>query len=200
MVWSETLKPVTMILINKNILEAKQSKDIIIKPFIRKFLGPTSYDLHLARTLSFFGTLETFHDFKEHGTRYALRPGDFVLGCSLELIGVPTGKYEGRIDGTSSLGRAGIATHITASKLNPGHTLHITMEIKNVSNENQYLYWGMPIGQITFEELKEPVDVTNLQRSYGNPDFQLNPMPQKSKLIEKTKEARDLLKKRGFLK
>ena len=44
-------------------------------------------------------------------------------------------------------------------KLYPKCVEIFTMEIKNVSNENQYLYWGMPIGQITFEELKEPVDV-----------------------------------------
>lgn len=188
-----------MILNNKNILEALKSKDVIIKPFIPDFLGPSSYDLHLAKTLKLFSTLDTFHDLKKHG-RYELKPGDFVLGCSLELIGVPTGKYEGRIDGTSSLGRAGIATHITASKLNPGHTLHITMEIKNLSNESVFLYEGMPVGQITFEELKEPVDVNVLIRSYGVAKFEKNPIPQKSKLIEKTEEARKILKKAGYLK
>ncbi len=189
-----------MILNSKNILDAIKSKDIIIQPFIPQFLGPSSYDLHLAPMLKLFTTLEdSFHDLNKHG-RYALHPGDFVLGCALELAGAPTGKYEGRIDGTSSLGRAGIATHITASKLNPGHVLHITMEIKNLSNGAVYWYEGMPVGQITFEELKEPVDVSNLVRSYGTPNFEKNPIPQKSKLIEKTEEARNILKKAGYLK
>lgn len=182
-----------MILSKTDIADALNAHDIVIQPFQESFLGPSSYDLHLARTLRLFGTTDSYHDLKKHG-RYELRPGDFVLGCTIELIGVPTGKYEGRIDGTSSLGRAGITSHVTASKLNPGHTLHLTMEIKNLSNGTLYLYWGMPIGQITFEELKTPLNVDTEKRSYGQPVWSNNPIPEHSKLIEKTEMARKLLR------
>jgi deoxycytidine triphosphate deaminase len=184
-----------MILSQTDILAGIHSRDIIVKPFIEDFLGPSSYDLHLARTLLLFGTLEeTRHDFKKHG-RYELKANDFVLGATLELVGVPSGKYEGRIDGTSSLGRAGITSHVTASKLNPGHVLHLTMEIKNLSNSSVYLYWGMPIGQITFEELKTSINVANEIRSYGEFKWSDNPIPERSKLVEKTEFARTVLKR-----
>lgn len=190
-----------MILSKTDILESLKAKHIIIEPFIEEFLGPSSYDLHLARQLLFFSTLESFHDLRQG--RYELKPGGFILGVTIEIIGVPSGLHEGRIDGTSSLGRAGIATHITASKLNPGHTLHLTMEIKNQSTESVFLYEGMPIGQITFEELKTRVDTSTSMRSYGNLKsktlFEKNPKPQKSKLIEKTESARNILKQKGFL-
>lgn len=182
-----------MILSRIDIVEALDAHDIVIKPFKDEFLGPSSYDLHLARTLKLFGTTDSYHDLKKHD-RYELKSGDFVLGCTIELIGAPTGKYEGRIDGTSSLGRAGITSHVTASKLNPGHVLHLTMEIKNLSNGSVYLYWGMPIGQITFEELKTPINVANEKRSYGSFDWKENPEPENTKIIEKTKNARELLK------
>lgn len=188
-----------MILSKIDIRSELDSQGIIIKPFIEKFLGASSYDLHLARTLLLFGTLEgARHDFKKHG-RYELKAGDFVLGATFELVGVPNGKFEGRIDGTSSLGRAGITSHVTASKLNPGHVLHLTMEIKNLSNASVFLYWGMPIGQITFEELKTPVNVASEKRSYGDFNWSDNPIPERSKLIEKTEYARSLLKEVGHL-
>lgn len=182
-----------MILSKPDILLGIKKKDIIISPYFKDFLGPSSYDLHLARTLCLFSTVDSFHDLKKHG-RYELVAGGFVLGATLELIGVPTGKYEGRIDGTSSLGRAGITSHVTASKLNPGHTLHLTVEIKNLSNASVYLYHGMPIGQITFEELSTPINPVKLNRSYGEAQFSRNPIPQRSKIIEKTEEARRILK------
>lgn len=182
-----------MILSRIDIEKGLDTHDIVIKPFIEEFLGPSSYDLHLSRTLRLFSTIDAYHDFKKHG-RYELKAGDFVLGTTVELIGVPTGKYEGRIDGTSSLGRAGITSHVTASKLNPGHVLHLTMEIKNLSNGPVYLYWGMPIGQITFEELKSPLNGASEKRSYGSYEWSNNPIPEQSKLIEKTEIARKLLR------
>lgn len=188
-----------MILSKIDIRSELSSRGIVIHPFLEEFLGASSYDLHLARTLLLFSTLEgTHHDLKKHG-RYELKAGDFVLGATFELVGVPNGKFEGRIDGTSSLGRAGITSHVTASKLNPGHVLHLTMEIKNLSNASVFLYWGMPIGQITFEELKTPVNVASEKRSYGDVGWSDNPIPERSKLIEKTEYSRRLLRGRTHL-
>lgn len=187
-----------MILSKRDIHDALKSREIVIEPFIPDFVGPSSYDLHLARRLELFSTVGSYHDLREHG-RYELEAGDFVLGVTMELVGVLSGKHEGRIDGTSSLGRAGITSHVTASKLNPGHVLHLTMEIKNLSNASVYLYEGMPIGQITFEELKNPIDVKNLKRSYASVEFNKNPLPERSRIIEKTEESRRILREAGLL-
>ena len=185
-----------MILSTIDIRNAMQSKDITIFPFIEKYLGDSSYDIHLARTLLVMENEKPIkYDLmsRENSMKYILKPGEFLLGCSLEFVGVPTGRLEGRIDGTSSIGREAMTTHITASKLNPGHSLHLTMEIVNLSNKPIELKFGMPIGQVTFEELKTPIDFDYLKdkllRSYGGVEFDENPIPETSKLKIKTAES-----------
>ncbi|MDQ5949941.1 MAG: hypothetical protein QG563_448, partial [Patescibacteria group bacterium] len=46
-----------MILSRIDIEKGLDTHDIVIKPFIEEFLGPSSYDLHLARTLRLFSTI-----------------------------------------------------------------------------------------------------------------------------------------------
>ncbi len=192
-----------MILTKNDIEKSMQLKDILIYPFHDKYLGLSSYDIHLSRVLQInIGNGAKEHDLINDGP-YMLGPHECVLGCSLELIGVPGGKHEGRIDGTSSLGRKFITTHVTASKLNPLHTLHLTLEIVNFLNVPISLLFGMPSGQITFEELKTPIDPILAEkmfgggRSYGEAKFNPRPVPELSRLDEKTRESNEFFL--GFL-
>ena len=61
-----------------------------------------------------------------------LHPGEFVLGCTLERIGVPD-DLVGRIEGKSSLGRLGLLIHSTAGFIDAGFDGHITLELTNVA-------------------------------------------------------------------
>ena len=93
---------------------------------------------------------------------YALRPGEFILGSTVEAVSIPD-YLACRFEGKSSLGRIGLTTHVTAGFVDPGFQGTITLEIKN---ENQFpilLKPGMLIGQLCFIRLNTKVD-----RMYGS--------------------------------
>ena len=94
-----------------------------------------------------------------------LHPGEFVLGSTLERIGVPD-DLVGRIDGKSSLGRLGLIIHSTAGFIDAGFDGHITLELTNIATLPITLYPGMKIGQVSFMRLDEPVE-----RPYGHPEL-----------------------------
>ena len=78
-----------------------------------------------------------------------LHPGEFVLGSTLERIGVPD-DLVARVEGKSSLGRLGLLIHSTAGFIDAGFDGHVTLELANVANLPITLYPGMKIGQVSF--------------------------------------------------
>ena len=70
-----------------------------------------------------------------------LHPGEFVLGSTLERIGVPD-DLVGRIEGKSSLGRLGLLIHSTAGFIDAGFDGHITLELTNIATLPITLYPG----------------------------------------------------------
>ena len=93
---------------------------------------------------------------------FVLHPGEFVLGSSLEEVGIPA-DLAARLEGKSSLGRLGLMTHSTAGFLDPGFVGHVTLELSNVANLPITLYPGMRIGQIAVFQL-----TTAAERPYGS--------------------------------
>jgi dCTP deaminase len=89
------------------------------------------------------------------GTGLLLRPGDFVLGCTTEYVSLSP-SMAARVEGKSSLGRLGVAVHITAGFIDPGFRGQITLEIVNLSPAAVTLHVGMPICQIVFEPVSAP--------------------------------------------
>lgn len=86
-----------------------------------------------------------------------LEPNDFILCQTLEYIGLPNDLL-GRVEGRSSIGRLGVAIHITAGFIDPGFEGNITLEIINFSNVPVLLYPNQRICQIVFEELNAPCE------------------------------------------
>jgi len=99
------------------------------------------------------------------GTAFVLHPGEFVLGSTIERIGLPD-DIVARVDGKSSLGRLGILIHATAGFIDAGFNGQITLELSNVATLPIRLWPGMKIGQISFMKLDEPVE-----RPYGHPEL-----------------------------
>src|SRR5207237_1118859 len=64
--------------------------------------------------------------------KFVIHPGEFVLASSLEIITVPR-KLAMYLDGRSSLGRLGLAIHVTAGYFDPGFTGRGTFELVNLS-------------------------------------------------------------------
>ena len=93
---------------------------------------------------------------------FILHPGEFALGSTLEKLTL-SNDIVSRIEGKSSLGRLGLLIHSTAGYIDPGWDGNITLELANVSRLPKTLYYGMRIGQISFQEM-----TTEVENPYGS--------------------------------
>ena len=155
----------------------------LIDPFSEDQLQPWSYDVRLDGRIKRF--VEDRYSSRIHvingytkelmgismdtlniaNMAYVLRPGEFILGSTVESVSIPD-YLACRFEGKSSLGRIGLTTHVTAGFIDPGFQGTITLEIKN---ENQFpilLKPGMLIGQLCFIRLDAKVN-----RMYGSAEL-----------------------------
>jgi dCTP deaminase len=95
---------------------------------------------------------------------FMIQPGGFLLASTVERIELPN-QLVARVEGKSSLGRAGLMVHVTAGFVDPGFKGHITLELKNLNVIPVVIYTGMKITQLAFEEIPTPA------RCYGHPDL-----------------------------
>lgn len=118
---------------------------------------PATVDLRLAKSMR---GLDDMIDFgNSHG--YKLQPQQFVLGCTMEVIGLGP-QHAARVEGKSTLARLGVMVHC-AGFVDPGFYGQITLEMFNLSDRAVLLEPGMLICQIAFYELDLPVE-----RQYGD--------------------------------
>lgn len=164
------------------IRKALMEERIGIEPFTHQRLQPVSYDLTLSSNVrvpredvhtidpgmnaegihgqgQYFGHVPSWHthttgrEIQSSGWRLARR--EFILACTVETIRLPS-DMAARVEGKSSLGRLGMAVHITAGFVDPGFEGQITLEIANLAPWDIKLYPGMPIAQIVFEPVNPP--------------------------------------------
>lgn len=157
-----------MLLSDRDLLRALREKRLQVAPYEPDLLQPSSLDVRLDRLFRVFNNhryaaidpREEQADLTEmvqvdDGQPFVLHPGEFVLGATLEQIGVDDG-LAGRIEGKSSLGRLGLLVHSTAGFIDPGFLGHITLELSNVANLPIKLWPGMKIGQLCVFQLTSP--------------------------------------------
>ncbi len=148
---------------------------LVLDPWDETMLQPSSIDVRLDRFFRVFQNSRYTHIDPaqqqdeltsavetEGDDPFVLHPGEFVLGSTFESVALPD-DLAGRLEGKSSLGRLGLLTHSTAGFIDPGFSGHITLELSNVANLPITLYWGMKIGQISFQKMSSPVE-----RRYGD--------------------------------
>jgi dCTP deaminase len=147
----------------------------LISPFDASKVQPASYDLALHPDIRVLSTaagatvdlrtddpslLSYPAEIEPEG--YHLRPGECVLGSTIESVRCPI-DCVARVEGKSSLGRIFLAVHVTAGFVDPGFEGQITLEIVNHSPWNLVLWPGMPIAQINFARTSGPC-----ARPYGS--------------------------------
>ncbi len=145
---------------------------IVIEPFDDGLIQPSSIDVRISPLFRVFrnhtrGVIDVKQDMADltelveldpdSDEPFILHPGEFVLGSTLERIGMPD-DIVGRVDGKSSLGRLGLLIHSTAGFVDPGFDGHITLELANVASLPITLYPQMKIGQISFMQMTTPAD------------------------------------------
>jgi dCTP deaminase len=167
-----------MVLSDRDIKAAIKAGIIGIDPYFEKDVQPASVDLHLDKKLLIFNNSNApFIDLKKElpdlnrpvlikdDEPFILHPGEFVLGSTLEKITIPS-IMVARIEGKSSLGRLGLLIHSTAGFVDPGFEGNLTLELANVSRLPITLYYGMRIGQISFQQM-----MSEAERPYGSPEL-----------------------------
>lgn len=85
-----------------------------------------------------------------------LYPRDFALASTVESVSL-NNAHAARVEGKSSLGRLGLAVHITAGFIDPGFYGQVTLELANMTCLPIRLYPGMPIAQIAVFQMAGPV-------------------------------------------
>ncbi len=160
-----------VILSDRDIRSAIDAGRIVIDPFSPDAIQPSSIDLHVDRRFRVFrNSRYPFIDVREEQPDltelveidaeqpFILHPGEFVLGSTLERVVLPD-DLVARLEGKSSLGRLGLLIHSTAGYVDPGWDGNLTLELSNVANLPITLYYGMKIGQISFQQMSSPVEV-----------------------------------------
>ncbi|MDP9273496.1 MAG: dCTP deaminase [Chloroflexota bacterium] len=160
-----------MILSDRDIRAAIAAGRIVIDPFTPEAIQPSSIDLHVDRRFRVFrNNRYPFIDVRtdqpdltelveiDAEQPFILHPGEFVLGSTLERVALPD-DLVARLEGKSSLGRLGLLIHSTAGYVDPGWDGNLTLELSNVANLPITLYYGMKIGQISFQRMSSPVEV-----------------------------------------
>lgn len=143
-----------MILSDKDI---KSLGDRVIMPFSKKYVQPSSYDMHIADEIIQENELKRVEEIK-------IRPLEFILGTTLEKVRIPENMC-GIINGKSTLGRNGLAVHITAGFIDPGFTGNITLELFNHSNRTIELKPTDSVCQLILIEL-----TGDCEKPYGEHD------------------------------
>jgi len=169
-----------VLLSDRDIVRELDAKRIVLEPSDAAMVQPSSVDVRLDRYFRLFDNhkypfIDPAEDQPEL-TRlievapdepFILHPGEFALGSTFELIGLPD-DIAARLEGKSSLGRLGLLTHSTAGFIDPGFTGHVTLELSNVATLPIKLWPGMKIGQLCFFQLTSPSENPYGSGPYGN--------------------------------
>jgi dCTP deaminase len=147
-----------------------EAGSIAIDPWDPGLVQPASVDLRLGDSFRVFHNHRvTAIDLREPPTNlteavvvgagepFAIHPGEFVLGRTLESVRIPD-DIVARIEGKSSLGRLGLIVHATAGFVDPGFEGTLTLEITNLTRVPIMLYAGLPIAQLSFMALDAPAE------------------------------------------
>src|SRR5215213_3488000 len=160
-----------VVLSDRSIRAEIEAGRIVIDPFEERLIQPSSVDVRVDRSFRVFhnsrhpyiDVRKPMEDLTEpvevagEDDPFILHPGEFVLGQTLERISLPD-DLVARLEGKSSLGRLGLLIHSTAGFVDPGFSGNITLELSNVANLPITIYHGMPIGQISFMRMDQPVE------------------------------------------
>ncbi len=162
----------TVILSGEQIREYIRQGRIIIKPFDKQLIGPSQIDLRLSSKFRVFKPTNLVDPFDRRsvekntelvdtkGEPFVIRPGQLVLGVTLEKVAVPK-DLVASIEGRSSIARMGVFIHISSGHVNPGsgsrNPIPVTLEILNMNPAPVKLYPGMRVCQLLFYAMDKPV-------------------------------------------
>ena len=163
-----------MILVDWQILDRIRRGQIVIDPFEPALVQPNSLDIRLGDHFVWYrhgdGVIDPYDrasvcaDVDEcRAKEFVLRPGQFVLAETLEVVALPD-NVVASIEGKSSIARLGVELHQTGGWIDAGFAGSITLEMCNVNARPVKVYAGMPIGQLVFYRTDRAARPYNLKK------------------------------------
>ena len=154
----------------EEIVRAIQDKILVIKPFDGRRVRSVSYVLSLGRRFRRWRRLnepivlwsscaasEHLED-PEEADRLALKPGEFILGCTHEKLVIPANMV-GHISAISHVARFGLEVCGDANLVNPGFGTSepsaLTLELCNRNPSPLILEVGAPLVHLQLELITE---------------------------------------------
>lgn len=141
-----------MILSGQTIRAYSKGDRPLIAPFAERTIegglsygvGPAGYDVRIE------------FDTKGEIERKVLRPGDFLLASTIERFDMPI-TVLGEVKDKSTWVRRGLTVQNTV--IEPGWRGWLTLELKNIGNDDLVLLRGAAIAQIVFHLIDQAVDL-----------------------------------------
>ena len=181
----------TVAISGDGIVRARNEGRIVIAPFDPGRVRPASYVLSLGRRFRRWRirrepiVLWSPHAARAHleapidVDKITIEPCEFVLGCSLEAIGVAP-QVAGHLSPLSHVARFGLEIHGGASLVNPGFGWNsptpLTLEMYNRNASPIELHATMPFVHLRFETVSDPGE-EHVQRSiYEGQDPLVEPL------------------------
>ena len=128
-----------MLLSDRSIKKLLKEKKLVVRPTPQ--LKSASLRLHLSNQFAQpAGKVEQKNS-------YILKPKKLILSSTLERITMPN-DHAGLYDGSTTLARVGITSHMGSMLISPGSNGNLTLEIFNASDKPFVLKTGMRIGQL----------------------------------------------------
>lgn len=160
-----------MILTDSQIKDRIEKKEISITPFEETQVESGNYRIRLGAKIlipkkgmrvnlkNFSNSKENLYDdFDLSGNDYILKPGEFILAQTLELISLKN-NIAALLDGRSTFARLGVTIHQSSQYIAPGQDPHaITLELFNASPFEIELSYGVEAGKLIFFEFSEDND------------------------------------------
>lgn len=184
------------------------------RPTIDEGDGTVGLDLHLGSWFAFFRDSNIAHlkigsDTPEEkivnqhyvplGSEFYLHPGQFVLGVTLEWVGLPY-NLAAHVVGKSSWGRRGLII-ATATGVQPRFTGCLTLEIANVGRAPLAIPAGSAICQLFLEQVEEPVSENQAAGAHSGfrkprvgpvkSDWVLDRLMERNRMVDKLMRAPD---------
>ncbi|MFB6181598.1 MAG: dCTP deaminase [Candidatus Magasanikbacteria bacterium] len=119
------------------------SKENLRKCSVKLHLGEQGYNHNPNEILDVTYSKESDkNSFKLDKDGHIINPGDFFLIKTKEKITMPEG-YLGWMETRGSLAKLGIQAHLCDGHIDPGSNMEITLQIKNVGNNQVRIHPGM---------------------------------------------------------
>lgn len=128
---------------------------LTVQPLSVGAIQPASVEMHLHRDVVRDVGLPTERRDDRITDTIFLKPGEFALARTTEMVGIPA-HLVARVEGKSSWARRGLLVHITAGFIDPGFYGTITLELCNLAARPLELPVGCAIAQLSILELDTP--------------------------------------------